>query len=284
MAIRMCPLCQAEFLEFKNTCTHCGVALVDPSADIDIRLLEEDEQVIYDLSAWPIDAQTDTAMVFAESGLPHLWDGTDLIVPADHESSADRLLERIEDDHGLVGAEERDMIAQTEGESAGAIDAEMLEGLTEFPLDGWAANQRMELVERLVEAGIRHHWEDDCLVVPTERDEEVEAILNEVDPSGAFDASVGGLAEEMMDPREIASILFLTAERMRKGKVDAERYRDLLDALDGSEPSLPPFGFEPVVWAQVLELGEDLADAVGDDTDEVEAIAASLYDLLRPLI
>ena len=74
MSIRVCPLCQAEFLEYKNTCTHCGVALVDPSEDVDIRLLEDDEQVVYDLSGWPIDAQTDTSMLLAESGLPHLWD------------------------------------------------------------------------------------------------------------------------------------------------------------------------------------------------------------------
>ena len=35
---------------------------------------------------------------------------------------------------------------------------------------------------------------------------------------------------------------------------------------------------------QMLELGEDLADAVADDTDAVEEIAANLYALLRPLI
>lgn len=277
MAVRTCPLCQAEFLDFKNTCTHCGVALVDPTEDVDIRLLEDDEQVIYDLSVWPIDAQTDTAMLFAESGLPHLWDGTDLIVPAVHEESADRLLERVEDEHGLVDAEERDMLAEETAEDAGSADSE-LDGLTDYPLDGWTTAQRMELVERLVESGIKHHWEGDTLVVPTSRDEEVDDILDEMDPSGI--EREDGVA---MEAREVASILFLTAERMRKGKVDANKYAELLDALGAADPSRPPFGVEPKVWEQAIELGEDLADAVADDTDDIESIATSLHDLLRPL-
>lgn len=279
MAIRVCPLCQAEFLEFKNTCTHCGVALLDPSEDVDIRLLEDDEQVVYDLSAWPIDAQTDTSMLFAESGLPHLWDGTDLIVPAAHEASADKLLERIEDQHGLVDAEEREMLAEEAAEQAGATDTEDGAGLTEYDLSDWPTSQRMELVERLVELGIQHHWEDECLVVPTARDEEVDGILDEMDPEGG-----DGELNLAMEPREVASVLFLAAERMRKGKVDANRFRELTEALDAAEPSRAPFGVEPHVWVQILELGEDLADAVADDTDDIESIAGNLYDLLRPLI
>ena len=280
MSIRVCPLCQAEFLEFKNTCTHCGVALVDPNEDIDIRLLDEDEQVIYDLSAWPLDAQTDTSMLFAESGLPHQWDGTDLIVPAVHEPAADRMLERIEDQYGLVDAEEREMLAEQDAED---VDPESVGdssgGETEFALDGWDAGRRMELVERLVELGIAHHWEDELLIVPTDRDDEVEAVLDEMD---GIEPDPGPRAN--LDPAVIASTLFLTAERMRKGKVDAAKYAELLEALDAAEPALPPFGFDPNVWMQALELGEDLADAVAEDTDEIEEIAGSLYDLLRPLI
>ena len=34
----------------------------------------------------------------------------------------------------------------------------------------------------------------------------------------------------------------------------------------------------------MLELGEDLADAVAEDTDEIEEVASNLYALLRPLI
>ena len=280
MSIRVCPLCSAEYLDFKESCNHCGVALVEPGEDIDIRLLDEDEQVVYDLSAWPIDAQTETAIAFAESGLPHLWDGTDLIIPEVHEESADRMLERIEDQFDLVEEEEREMLAEEDAESAGPGSVgETSGGDTEFPLDGWDSSRRMELVERLVELSVPHHWEGELLVVPTDRDEDVEAILDEMD--GIEPRSE---PSSHIDPAEIASVLFLTAERMRKGKVDATKYAELLEALDAAEPAQPPFGVDPNLWMQMLELGEDLADAVADDTDAVEEIAANLYALLRPLI
>lgn len=280
MSIRVCPLCRAEYLEFKESCNHCGVALVESGEDIDIRLLDEDEQVVYDLSAWPIDAQTETAMVFAESGLPHLWDGTDLIIPEVHEESADRMLERIEDQFGLVEEEEREMLAEEEAESADPESVgDTSGGDTEFSLDGWDSSRRMELVERLVEIGIAHHWEGELLVVPTDRDEDVEAILDEMDGIEPRSES-----SHHIDPAEIASVLFLTAERMRKGKVDATKYAELLEALDAAEPAQPPFGVDPNLWMQMLELGEDLADAVAEDTDEIEEVASNLYTLLRPLI
>lgn len=280
MAIRVCPLCQAEFLEFKNTCTHCGVALVDPTEDVDVRLLEEDEQVVYDLSAWPIDAQTETSMVFAESSLPHQWDGTDLIVPAVHEESADRLLERIEDQFGLVSDEELERLAEAEAELR---DPESVDdtsgGETEYDLIGWDTPRRAELVSRLVELGIPHRWEDDMLVVPTPRENEVDGILDEMEG-----VDTGAVSGEVIEPAEIASTLFLVADRMRKGKVDAERYSRLCEVLESAEPARVPYGWDPAVWQQALELAEDLADAVADDTDEIESAATALYDLLRPLI
>ncbi|MSW20677.1 MAG: hypothetical protein F2873_07240, partial [Actinobacteria bacterium] len=271
MSIRVCPLCSAEYLDFKESCNHCGVALVEPGEDIDIRLLDEDEQVVYDLSAWPIDAQTETAIAFAESGLPHLWDGTDLIIPEVHEESADRMLERIEDQFDLVEGEEREMLAEEDAESAGPGSVgETSGGDTEFPLDGWDSSRRMELVERLVELSVPHHWEGELLVVPTDRDEDVEAILDEMD--GIEPRSE---PSSHIDPAEIASVLFLTAERMRKGKVDATKYAELLEALDAAEPAQPPFGVDPNLWMQMLELGEDLADAVAEDTDEIEEVASN---------
>ncbi|MFM8528470.1 MAG: hypothetical protein ACKOD2_02125 [Ilumatobacteraceae bacterium] len=280
MAIRVCPLCQAEFLEFKNTCTQGGVALVDPAEDVDGRLLEEDEQVVYDLSAWPIDAQTETSMVFAESSLPHQWDGTDLIVPAVHEESADRLLERVEDQFGLVSDEELERLAEAEAELR---DPESIEdtsgGETEYDLIGGETSRRAELVSRLVEVGIAHRWEDDMLIVPTPRDGEVDEILDDMEG-----VAPGERATASLEPAEIASTLVLVADRMRKGQVDAERYGRLCEVLEVAEPAKIPYGWDPAVWQEALELGEDLADAVADDTDEIESVATSLYDVLRPLI
>ena len=188
MSIRVCPLCQAEFLDYKTACAHCGVALVDPTDDVDFRLLEDDEQVEYDLSGWPIDARTDTAELFAESGLPHAWNGTDLVVPEVHEESADRLLERIEERYGLA--------SDGGSESAGSAGDS---GETEFDLEDWDTNRRKELVEHLVDAAIPHRWEGDLLVVPTDAESRTEAILDEMDGVAPHEGDGRG-GESAADP------------------------------------------------------------------------------------
>lgn len=117
------------------------------------------------------------------------------------------------------------------------------------------------------------------LVVPTPRENEVDGILDEMEG-----VDTGAVSGEVIEPAEIASTLFLVADRMRKGKVDAERYSRLCEVLESAEPARVPYGWDPGVWQQALELAEDLADAVADDTDEIESAATALYDLLRPLI
>ena len=148
-------------------------------------------------------------------------------------------------------------------------------GETEFDLAGWTVAQRMELVERLVELHIPHRWEGPLLVVPTVRDDEVEALTDEAE---GVDAEA-----EVIEPREAASLMFLAAQRMRKGKVSADQYGELLRAIEGARPGRPPFGVDTAVWGQILALADDLADAVAEDSDELESIASELYETLRPL-
>lgn len=296
MSIRVCPLCQAEFLDFKTACTHCGVALVDPTEDIDFALLDDDDKVIYDLSGWPIDAQTDASMMLAESGLPHRWDGTDLVVLADHEDAADQMLERIEDEYGLRdgdgdddddGEDEDDADAERDGAEQAGESADTPDE-TEYELPNWPTTRRMELVERLVELHIPHRWEGDLLVVPTAREALVDEVLDEIEGGDGFGVTfgVGGsvAGSDELSPAAVLSALFLAAERLRKGKVDASNYGELIDSLEGANPERPPFGIEPSVWGRAIELGDELADAVAEDAEGFEEIAEQLFVLLRPLV
>ena len=280
MAIRVCPLCQAEFLEFKTVCSHCNVALLDPDDDIDPRALDEDEQVVYDLSQWPIDAQGDAAQMLAESGIPHAWDSTDVIIPLVHEEATDRLLERVEREYGLSDG---DTIV-----TGGADDTLDPTSETEYDLGGWESSRRMELVEKLVFLKVPHRWEDSLLLVPTSLEDTVDDVLDEMEGlSGRMldsDADGEGTSGDAVDPVEILSSLFLAGERMRKGKVDVDTYSDLLSALEAADPERPPYGFDPRIWEKAVELGEDLADAVAEETDELEQFADELYQLLRPLV
>lgn len=294
MSIRVCPLCQAEFLDFKTTCTHCGVALLDPTEDVDFALIDEDDTVAYDLSGWPIDAQTEAAVAFAERGVPHRWVGTDLVVQAIHEEAADRLLEEIEDEFGIESADDdgtdADSTAAVGGDDDDADDddaddddsGEDLAGETEFPLAYWPMERRMELVERLVELHIAHHWEEDLLVVDSERESEVEAILDELEGGAIAGEPSVGVGE--VSPAGVLSALFLASERLRKGKVDAQSFGDLVAALEGADPDRPPFGVDGLLWSRVIDLGDSLADAVAEDADGYEEIATELFDLLRPIV
>ncbi|MEM1332852.1 MAG: hypothetical protein AAGG08_05280, partial [Actinomycetota bacterium] len=50
-----------------------------------------DEAVVkihYDLSAWNFDQHAELAEALAESGIPHAWDGDELIVPESVEEAA----------------------------------------------------------------------------------------------------------------------------------------------------------------------------------------------------
>jgi hypothetical protein len=275
MAIRVCPLCQAEFLEFKTVCSHCNVALLDPEADVDPRSLDADDQVVYELGGWPLDAQGDAAQALAESGIPHIWDGTDVVMPLTHEAAADVLLERIEREYGLHADDENADDDDEPGDGSGE---------TEYDVTAWPTPRRIELVEKLVELSVPHRWEGDLLLVPTHLEDTVDDVLDEMEGG-----SLANLNDEVdegdgMEPAEALSTLFLAGERMRKGKVDVDVYGSLLAVLEGSDEEVPPYGFEPKIWEKALELGEDLADAVAEDTDEIEQLADELYHLLRPYV
>jgi len=288
MTIRVCPLCQAEFLEFKTVCSHCGVALLDPDADTDPRYLDSDDQVVYDLAEWPLDAQSEAAQVLAESGIPHVWQGTDVLMPLVHESAADQLLERVERAHGLEAGGSSEV---NDGDDP--VDAPS-RAETEYDLSAWPTPQRIELVEKLVELSVPHRWEADLLLVSTNLEDIVDDVLDEME--GGSVATLGGgdgggagdggevAEDDDLDPAAALTGLFLASERMRKNKVDVDIYGGLLESLDMSDPERPPYGFDPKIWERALELGEDLADAVAADTDEVDQLADELFQLLRPFV
>ena len=58
-------------------------------ADTDPLDLPEEDQLVYDLSDWPLDVHADVAAALAEAGIAHSWLGTDLVVHERHEDRAD---------------------------------------------------------------------------------------------------------------------------------------------------------------------------------------------------
>ena len=96
MANRVCPQCGSSYVDWVTVCSDCRLALVDPDQIEDPRQLADEYQLVYELGGWTLDQQTSVAAAMAESGIRHAWDGADLVVHVDYESTVDELIEPIE--------------------------------------------------------------------------------------------------------------------------------------------------------------------------------------------
>jgi hypothetical protein len=160
-----------------------------------------------------------------------------------------------------------------------------------YDLVEWPPEDRVIATDDLVELGIAYRWEDGMvLVVPAGAEEQVDALLDEIDENAAGEA--GGIESEegSEDGGEEAaaamSDLFIAADDLSHGAFDGERVADFSAAAAAVAESLPPYGVEPTTWGRIQrEAGAVVAaleQGAGDDgrTDAVSA-AKALRDLLR---
>lgn len=120
--------------------------------------------VRYDLEDWPLDERVELVELLAQADIRHDWDGTELLIPAEFESTVDAIIDDVENDDGDDAAPR-----SLQGE------------LEEFEIDGWTSADRMEFAALLVERGIGHRWEDDLLVVGADDADVVDDLLDEFD-------------------------------------------------------------------------------------------------------
>ena len=72
-----------------------------PAFDVDFDPLDPDQvKVHYNLTGWSIDQRAELAETLAELGVPHMWEGEELIVPEAIESDVDALFDRLEAEIG----------------------------------------------------------------------------------------------------------------------------------------------------------------------------------------
>jgi hypothetical protein len=161
-----------------------------------------------------------------------------------------------------------------------------------YELAEWPAGDRAIATADLVELGIPYRWEDNIvLVVPAGVEEQVDAILDEIDENALEDD------EDALDDLETGedggeeaatamSDLFIAADGMSHETYEEEQVVEFIEAASAVAQSLPPYGIEPQVWNRIqteasaivttLEKGED-----GDDNEAVTAGARALRDFLR---
>ena len=149
---------------------------------------------------------------------------------------------------------------------------------TVYELADWLPDQRASLAFLLEEAGIAYDWEDDELLVPSDREDEVEAL---------FDRVGGGGADEGDEEAQYQAVaeLFAACGRLAGDPTDPARQDVALQWIEASEGP-PLLGMDEVDWFRIRTRAKALAAAieVGEDPDEVYEHASRLQNLLRSVV
>lgn len=255
-------------------------------------------RVHYDLAAWSFDQQAELAADLADAGVPHTWEGAELVVPEDSEADADAIINAVEERLGIVYDDDGELVI------AGGLQAlsadEVLpdpvplaadDATTEYELDDWSPEDRDALTRALTRQGHPFRWEGEVLLVRTDDEALVESLLDLVEAGD--DAELApDLGDEHADddrlPFETLTTFFLAGERLKRNPLDADGLEELLAALEVADAARPPYGVDPRLWQRTCELADELAGALADgelpDEDVAREVAEELHNLLRPVI
>ena len=162
-----------------------------------------------------------------------------------------------------------------------------------YDLIEWPAEDRVIATDDLVELDIPYRWEDGLvLVVPAAVEEQVDALLDEIDANAAAEEGEAALLEVEAgeDGGEEAAAamgeLFVAADGLTHGAYDEAEVVDFIEAAAAVAQSLPPFGIEAQVWKRIQDGAAAIVEELekgneGDDDEIVTTGAQSLRDLLR---
>lgn len=235
----------------------------------------------YDCSPWAQETRQILRSLVAESGIPHAWEGTVLVVPGAFEERADELVEA----------------AMATARSALGTAREKVA----YEVSLWSAASQNRLVDSLVEQRVPHEWDaEGDLVVHAEDAEELEALIDDLgEPDGSDDLDGLELHERLGE-------LFMATDRLCRDPHDTKAARAVGKTLEELGRASLPFGVEPELWLRLHRQGEsllgslegdevpepaDTGDADGDDeggahgeSDGVARRAEALRDLLRSFV
>jgi hypothetical protein len=243
-------------------------------------------RVHYDLANWSFEQMAELAAALADATIPHAWDGNELIVPESAEDDTDDIVAQVEMRLGIASDSEVEVPPRE------AIPLAEDAASTEYDLAEWESDERALVTSHLVARSLPFRWEEDVLLVGTENEELVDAILDEVENDEGVELpdDDDDTDDEDADrlPFETLTTFFLAGDRLQKNPLDADGLEQLLAAIDVADPDRPPYGVEKRLWVRTCELADDLAAALvdGDEPDAVEtqAVAGELHDLLRPYV
>jgi hypothetical protein len=249
-------------------------AAPDPDDDLHPLELPEEDQLIYDLSGWSLGLRSAAVEALAVAGIPHAWSGTDLVMHVRHETMADAVLEAVERQGRAEGEEivDPDRPAAEDGGRPSVVrSGEEIE----YDLTDWSPAERAAIDDDLQRMEIAYRWEGDLLVVPGDREQEIDGLLDRLEVSIDEAGVESPLAE-----------LFLVVDALETKPNDRDTVLELNVALERAEAAPLPYGMSPDAWDQLLDGVSDLLDQAleSDSGDDVRQAASALRERLRPYV
>jgi hypothetical protein len=311
VSTKWCHQCGSEFVARVEVCPDCGIELsVDPPGTTSERraaggpaedLLAEEgfepgDQLVYELHDWSVEARQHLEQLLSSpmgAGLadpyvnpavidgpgdtdlvvPHVWQGTDLVVPVLARERAEALIDQVEVTVMLALDPEAEKLAYD------------LSDLDETGL--------LVVSNALAEEGIPHDFDEATgeLVVHEADEEKVEALLDAIDFPDALPLDEDGDDDEAdVDPlaaQDVMSDLFVAADRLRKDARDHDGVLSLVEASARAAGLPTPYGFDGADWQAIVDRSAAVVALIeGDEADDesIEEAADGLRSLLRQYV
>lgn len=194
--------------------------------------------VEYDCSPWAGETRRILRSVLSDRDIPHAWEGTVVVVPAEFEDDMDVLI---------------DEVASTARPSLGTARATVA-----YEVSAWSAATQNTLIEGLIDRTVPHQWDADGDLVVHEEDAEV---LEEL--IGALGDPDGGQEIDGIELHDRLGRLFVAADRLAADPSDPRGTRDIATAYRTIETAAVPFGVEAERWLELHRIAAALLDTVG---------------------
>ena len=149
---------------------------------------------------------------------------------------------------------------------------------TVYELPDWLPDQRAELEVRLSAGGIEFEWDADDLLVPADREDDVDAIFEDI---------VGAAGDDDTDEERYQALteLFASTGRLAADPADIDRQEAVREwaSLVGGSPLL---GMDEIDWFRIMSKLRSLLGVLDGDAeaDSVGDLAQEMHELLRTVV
>lgn len=221
-------------------------------------------KVHYNLTGWGFEQRAELSETLAERGVPHVWEGEELVVPEEIEAAVDALFDELEAELGPFP------VPLLDGDAS-----------TEFGLDEWPLRDLETLKESLIEAEIPHLWQGRKLLVAQDAEDVVDDLLDAIEAG-----DVALIDEDAEAPDGALHDLYVAGDRLARDSTHSGGRSTILGLVPQLSPTVPPFGLAASAWSTIVDRAQAVAERFEDGADPelLTAAADELRTVCRPYV